>query len=44
MFLDAVRLGFKIGIAAVSAGAVVSGFSLLVLFLFVVLFPKSTKK
>lgn len=44
MFLDAVKLGVNIGIAAVSAGAVVAGFALLVLFLFAVLSPTSTKK
>lgn len=44
MFLDTVRLGCRIGIVAISAGTVVAGFFLFMLFLFAALSPKSTKK
>lgn len=44
MFLDAVRLGCRIGVVAISAGTVIAGFSMFVLFLFATLSPKSTKK
>lgn len=44
MFLDAVRLGCRIGIVTISAGTVVVGFSMFMLFLFATLSPKSTKK